>query len=198
MRALRILISLLLLSPAAAFAGAAADADDARLAASMLGLVQQIVRLAAESPDPQTMRKGIDGMLSGENADANRFAAVLLGEILREVPSEHQAMIAAIGRDLLAVARRDMARAAAQPGAEFAERALQARRDLHAMGLRYYDSGQFLDAVTRDDALAVELYVRARGVNLQARDAEGRSALELARSRGNPQIIAILSRAGAQ
>ncbi len=164
----------------------------------MLGLVQQIVRLAAVSPDPQTMRKGIDGMLSGENADANRFAAVLLGEILREVPSEHQAMIAAIGRDLLAVARRDMARAAAQPGAEFAERALQARRDLHAMGLRYYDSGQFLDAVTRDDALAVELYVRARGVNLQARDAEGRSALELARSRGNPQIIAILSRAGAQ
>ena len=198
MRALRILISLLLLSHAAASAGAAADADDAKLAESMLALVQQVVRLAAQSPDPQTMRKGIDGMLSGENADANRFAAILLGEILRDVPSEHQAMIASIGRDFLAVARRDMARAAALPGAEFPERALQARRDLHAMGLRYYDSGQFLEAVTRDDALAVALYVRARGVNLQARDAEGRSALELARARGNSQIIAILSRAAAE
>ena len=198
MRALRILISLLLLSPAAAAAGAATDADDARLAASMLALVHQIVRLAAESPDPQAMRKAIDGVLSGENADANRFAATLLGEILRDVPPEHQPMIAAIGRDILAMARRDMARAAAQPGAEFPERALQARRDLHAIGLRYYDSGQFLDAVKRDDALAVELYVQGRGVNLQSRDAEGRSALELARSRANPQIIAILSRAGAQ
>jgi len=198
MRVFRILISLLLLSPAVASAGAASDADDAKLVASMLALVQQVVRLAAQSPDPQTMRKGIDGMLSGENADANRFAAVLLGEILRDLPLEHQATIASIGRDLLAVARRDMARAAAQPGAEFAERALQARRDLHAMGLRYYDRGQFLEAVTRDDALAVELYVRARGVNLLARDAEGRSALELARSRGNPQIIAILSRAAAE
>jgi len=118
MRALRILISLLLLSPAAAAAGAAADADDAKLAASMLALVQQVVRLAAQSPDPQTMRKGIDGMLSGENADANRSAAILLGEILRDVPLEHQATIASIGRDLLAVARRDMARAAAQPGAD--------------------------------------------------------------------------------
>lgn len=198
MRTLRILISLLLLSPAAASAGAAADADDAKLAASMLALVQQVVRLAAQSPDPQTMRKGIDGMLSGENADANRFAAILLGEIGRDVPLEHQAMIASIGRDLLAVARRDMARAAAQPGSESAERALQARRDLHAMGLRYFDGGQFIEAVARDDALAVELYVRARGVNLQARDAEGRSALEIARSRGNPQIIAILSRAAAE
>lgn len=198
MRTLRILISLLLLSPAAASAGAAADADDAKLAASMLALVQQVVRLAAQSPDPQTMRKGIDGMLSGENADANRFAAILLGEIGRDVPLEHQAMIASIGRDLLTVARRDMARAAAQPGSESAERALQARRDLHAMGLRYFDGGQFIEAVARDDALAVELYVRARGVNLQARDAEGRSALEIARSRGNPQIIAILSRAAAE
>ena len=66
------------------------------------------------------------------------------------------------------------------------------------MGLRYYDSAQFLEAVARDDALAVELYVRARGVNLQVRDAQGRSALDLARGNGNPQVIAILSGASAR
>jgi hypothetical protein len=185
-------------SSAAAAGAPAADADDARLLGSMLALLQQVVRLAAQSPDPQTMRKGIDGMFSGENAEANRFAAQLLGEVLRDLPPEHRPMVASIGRDLVAMARRDMARAAAQPDAASAERALQARRELHTMGLRYYDSAQFLEAVARDDALAVELYVRARGVNLQVRDAQGRSALDLARGNGNPQVIAILSGASAR
>lgn len=193
MRALRVLALMFMFLFAAAGAATAADADDARLLGSMLALLQQVVRVAAQSPDPQTMRKGIDGMFSGENADANRSAAQLLGEILRDLPPEHRPMVASIGRDLVAMARRDMARAAAQPVAASAESALQARRELHAMGLRYYDSAQFLEAAARDDALAVELYVRARGVNLQARDAEGRSALDLARRNGNPQIIAILS-----
>jgi len=64
---------------------------------------------------------------------------------------------------------------------------------LHAMGLRYYDAGQFLDAVKRDDALAVALYIEAHGVNLDARDADGRSAVEIARARGNQQIAGMLS-----
>jgi ankyrin repeat protein len=44
----------------------------------------------------------------------------------------------------------------------------------------------------------VELYVLARGVNLSARDAEGRSALEIAQRAGNRQLAAILSAAGAR
>ena len=63
------------------------------------------------------------------------------------------------------------------------------------MGLRYYDAGQFLDAVKRDDALAVALYVEGRGVNLEARDADGRTALEIAQAKGNRQIVALLSSA---
>ncbi len=198
MRALRILALMFMFSFAAAGAATAADADDARLLGSMLAFLQQVVRVAAQAPDPQTMRKGIDGMLSGENAEANRFAAQVLGEVLRDLPPEHRPMVASIGRDLVAMARRDMARAAAQPDAASVESALQARKELHAMGLRYYDAGQFLDAVKRDDALAVELYVLGRGVNLQVRDAEGRSALDLARGNGNPQVIAILSGASAR
>jgi ankyrin repeat protein len=62
------------------------------------------------------------------------------------------------------------------------------------MGLRYHDPNDFLEAVKRDDALAVELFVAGRGVNLAARDAQGRTALDIAKARGNTQIAQLLSR----
>jgi hypothetical protein len=181
---------------------AAQDAEDWVMFGRMLSLVQMFVRLAAQSPDPQVMQKGVEAILSGENAQANRAATEMLDEMLREMPPEHRDTVLSIGRDLLVVARRDQARRAAREDPELgpvsAEQALQARRDLQAMGLSYYDPKQFLDAVKRDDALAVELYVRARGVNLSARDAEGRTALDLARRAQNPRILALLAGAGAK
>jgi len=62
------------------------------------------------------------------------------------------------------------------------------------MGLSYYDPKQFLDAVKRDDELAAELYIDARGVNLSARDAEGRSALDIARANGNTRLAQVLAK----
>jgi len=53
-------------------------------------------------------------------------------------------------------------------------------------------TAKFLDAVKRDDALAVALFVEGRGVNLAARDADGQSALEIARAKGNRQIVGLL------
>ena len=66
------------------------------------------------------------------------------------------------------------------------------------LGERQLDAGEFLDAVKRDDELAVELYVAGRGVNLNARDSAGSSALDIARSRGNRQIAALLAAAQAR
>ena len=37
------------------------------------------------------------------------------------------------------------------------------------MGSRYHDSKQFLDAVKRNDALAAELFIAGRGVDLARR-----------------------------
>ena len=62
------------------------------------------------------------------------------------------------------------------------------------MGLRYYDEGQFLDAAKRNDALAVELFIAGRGVNVGAKTWDGRSALDIARANGNPQLADLLSR----
>ena len=62
------------------------------------------------------------------------------------------------------------------------------------MGLKYHDPNDFLEAVKRDDALAVELFIEGRGVNLGARDAQGRSALDIARGRGNQPMAQLLAR----
>jgi len=198
MRSVRLLISLLVLALAAGPARAVDEADEWRMFGNVLALVQHFVRLAAQSPDPQAMQKGIDALFSGENPEANRVAGEILDEMLREMPAEHRGTFLSVARDFMTIARRENARAAERADPVFLEReregAMQARKDLHAMGLRYWDTAQFLDAVKRDDALAVELYVLARGVNLSARDADGRSAVEIARAAGNRKIVELLAR----
>src|SRR5688500_18744741 len=91
-----------------------------------------------------------------------------------------------------AVARKQVGKSPAATGSS--TDALQARKDLTAMGLRYHDPKEFLDAVKRDDALAVELFIAGRGVNLAAKDAQGQTALEIARARGNGQMAQLLAR----
>jgi hypothetical protein len=165
MRAIRIFaIAVLLGAPAA---HAAEDADDWKLIGGILALVQQVVHHAANSPDPAAAQKSIDGIVAGQNAEANRIAAGVLDEILQDVPAEQRGTFVAIGRDLLTLARRDQARPGAQPQAVAAparDDALQARKDLHAMGLRYWDEQQFLEAVRRGDRLAIDLFLSARGL----------------------------------
>ncbi|MFY9315736.1 MAG: hypothetical protein WAO95_09265 [Burkholderiales bacterium] len=79
----------------------------------------------------------------------------------------------AIGRDLLTLARREQARVATQPPAAAAPSrhdALQARKERHAMGLRYWDEQQFLEAARRGDRIAVDLFITARGLESKRGD----------------------------
>jgi hypothetical protein len=161
---------LLVLLPLSASA-TSEDADDWKLIGGVLALVQQIVHLAAHSPDPDAAQKGIDAMLAGENAQANRIASGAMEEIMWDVPLEQRAAFVSIGRDILVLARREQARAAAQPAAQLPtaaelsrEAALRARRDLHAMGLRYWDEQQFAEAAKRGDRIAVDLFLVAQGL----------------------------------
>jgi len=112
MRATRFLIVLLLLSlPASA---SAEDADDWKIIGGVLGLMQQALHVAAHSPDPCAAQKNLDTILSGENAQANRLAAEVMDEILRDVPAAQRGVFVAIGRDLLVLARRERARAGSE------------------------------------------------------------------------------------
>jgi len=157
-----------------------------------LTLVQTLVGIAARSDNPEASLKGIDDVLAGRNSEANRAIAGLLDEATTGMPAESRDKVAAIGRDLTALARKGLSQ---QPSGTLpVEQAIQARKDLSAMGLNYYDAKQFLDAVKRDDLLAVELFIAGGGVNLSARDSQGRSALDIARANGNARISELLAR----
>lgn len=152
----------------------AADADeDWKVFGGMLSLVQSFVRIAASTDDPRAMQQGMDALLSGRNPEANRLGRHLMKDVLEDMPAQYHGTVSALAQDILAIARREQARAALRPAAEDTQGAIQARKELHAMGLRYWDTEQYRDAVRRRDAIAVELYERAGAVTAAPR---GRAA----------------------
>jgi len=172
---LRVLVPVLALALTTLPARGAAveDDDDWKVLGGALSIIQQIVQVAAQSSDPEAARKKVDAMLAGENPEANRMAARLMDDVLAEVPNEHRGTFESIARDLLVLARREQAKPASAPAsssiasaspASSPEAALQARKELHAMGLRYWDEQQFLEAVRRGDRIAVDLFIAARGL----------------------------------
>lgn len=172
MKLVRILVVGSLVTVAPAVQASEAD-DDWRMFGGILSLVQSLVSVAASSDDPQAVQRGVDGILAGRNADANRIAGDLLGELTDDMPAQVRGTVQALARDMLVIARRENARNAAQAAVQEKEQAaargrldaLQARKDLAAMGLRYYDAEQYRAAVRRNDGLAVELFVAGRGLD---------------------------------
>lgn len=168
---------------------AAEDDEGWKAFGHALSLAQVLMRIAARSDDPD---KGMDDVLAGRNTEANRAIAGMLEEATADMPPAYRDRVASIGQDIAALARKNVGKAPA--GQPSVDSALQARKDLTAMGLRYHDSKDFLDAVGRDDTLAVELFVAGRGVNLASKDWRGRTALDIARERGNQQMAELLAR----
>jgi hypothetical protein len=154
-----------------------------------LTLAQVLMRIAAHSDNPD---QGFDEVLAGRSTEANRAMAGLLEEATADMPTEYRGRVASIGQDIASVARKQIGKPT--PAATSPDRALQARKDLTAMGLKYHDTNEFLEAVKRDDALAVELFIQGRGVNPGAKDAQGKTALEIARARGNEPMAQLLAR----
>ena len=158
-----------------------------------LTLVHMFVRIAAESDTSTASLRAIDEVLSGRNAAANEAVAGLLNEVLADVSPTDRATIAAIGRDLVGVARKNLL--GAKPGeALFPDRSMEARKQLNAMGLTYHDSKQFLDAVKRNDTIAAELFIAGRGVDLSATDFWGRDAVDFARRNHNENLAQLILR----
>jgi hypothetical protein len=191
----RALLVLLLLTGSSPLRAAMDDTDDWRLFGHALALAQVFARIAAAAPDGDAARRDTDAVLRGESAEANRAALGLLQALGEDMPPEIRGRLAALGKDMVHTMRREELRRGESVGAD---RALRARRDLTSIGLRYYDEAGFLDAVRRNDTLAVELYIDARGVNLDARDSAGRGAIDIARAAGNESLVALLRDARAR
>src|SRR5688500_5433536 len=148
MKPVRILAVALLLIPTLP-AYAAEEPADSSLG-HVLTLVHTFGRMAAESDSSAVSLRAIDEVLAGRNAAANEAIAGLMKDALADVSPENRATIAAIGRDLVSVARKNLL--GMRPGETlFHDRSLQARKELTAMGLTYHDSKQFLEAVKRND-----------------------------------------------
>ena len=191
MKSIRTLLVAVLLVPA--LPAQAAEEPSPTSLSHALTLMHMFVRIAAESDTSQASLRAIDEVLSGRNVAANEAVAGLMKDALADVSPENRATIAAIGRDLVGVARKNLL--GAGPGqALFPDRSLDARKELTAMGLTYHDSKQFLDAVKRNDTMAAELFIAGKGVNLSATDWRGRTALEIARANGNERLAGLLSR----
>jgi hypothetical protein len=187
-KTIRTLLIAILLIPALP---AHAAGEESPALGHALTLIHLFVRIAAESETPQQSLKAVDDVLLGRNAAANEAAAGLMKEMLADVPPEHRATVAAIGRDLAAVARKNLK---VPDSSSLSTTPLQARRDLTSMGLAYHDSKQFLDAVKRNDALAAELFIAGRGVDLSARDFWGRDAVDFARANGNERLAELIAK----
>jgi hypothetical protein len=154
----------------------------------VLTLVQQMIRIG-NTPYPD---QAMADLLSGRNLEANQAIASLFAGATAEMPPEYRDKLAAMGRDLAGMALRNPAPAAVQGLS--GDRSLQARKDLTAMGLKYYDQDQFYDAVKRGDLLATELFIAGKGIDLQARAWSGRTALDMARDNGHTQVAELIAR----
>lgn len=97
------------------------------------------------------------------------------------MPSELAAVQARIAALLGQQAGRGQSPAAA-PAANAVSPALQARKDLSAMGLSYYSQEQFVEAARRGDQIACELFVRAASARANLPDKAGVTPLQAARS----------------
>jgi hypothetical protein len=172
--------------------GTAASAADWATIGRFLSLVQMFMQAAcppssaSQGCDQNAAQKAFDDITNGRNAEAN----ALFLDIFAAVPAPERDKMLAIGRTMAAMNRKQMAAEAQLQGDSSA---IQARKDLTAIGVSYHDRGQFLDAVRRGDAIAVRLFLIGRGVDPNAKDALGNTALDLARRGGNPEVIGLLA-----
>lgn len=68
---------------------------------------------------------------------------------------------------------------------------LEARKQLTAMGLQYFDQAQFVSAIQRGDQLAVALFVAGQGISKDAL-VDGKTPLVLAQELGKAEIVRLL------
>jgi len=76
--------------------------------------------------------------------------------------------------------------------------ALDARRQLTGLGLTYYSLEQFHDAIKRKDAIAVDLFLKAKSVDLSATSNKGETTIHLAKRVNDPEIIRMIEQSASQ
>src|SRR5258707_10390606 len=135
---------------------AANDDQDWTAFGHVLTLIQNVVRIGTQPYPDQAMAD----LLAGRNHQANQAVASLFAGATAELPPEHRDRVASIGRDIVSYLAKNPVTSSVE--AISTDRSLQARKELNAMGLRYYDESQFLDVVKRNDQPPSERSIASR------------------------------------
>jgi hypothetical protein len=115
----------------------------------------------------------------------------------QNLPPELAQLQAAMMQQREAVRQQMAAQQAAAPGQSGKKLpAMEARKELTAMGLQYFSQEQFVAAVSRGDSIAVDLFITGDGVDLTA-GAPGATPLAIAERNGKQDIVALLKSHGA-
>lgn len=163
----------------------ATEMEDWSTFGRMLSLFQGFLQVSAEGGgDARRLERHFDGVLTGKNADANRVAEEMFGDM----PGEQRGQVLGIARTLVALGQKQ---AQVERKRQEEGDAIQARKDLAGMGLSYFDRKQFIDAVKRNDRLAVQLYLGGRGV-------DPRAGVEVARGAGLIEMEQLIADAAAK
>jgi hypothetical protein len=163
----------------------AAESDEWATFGRILALMQGFLQIPSDGrDDPARAEKYIDGVISGNNADANR----MMDEAFDGMPKEQRRQVMGIARQLAVLGQRQAEQDRKQ--AEVSN-AVQARKELAGIGLSYFDRQQFLDAIRRNDLIAVRLYRAGRGVDM-------RGAREIARNAGLADMELLLAEDAAR
>lgn len=70
--------------------------------------------------------------------------------------------------------------------------ALEARKELTSLGLIYHSLDQFFDSISRKDVIVVELFLKAKAVDINAANKKGETAVGLAKKVGDKEIIRLI------
>lgn len=170
----------------------------------LMGSLMSGIKSVARGNDADYTKKLFDAMLQEVRA---KIPGVLVelqelssGEVTR--PDEEKVKALALSSPPPAAVAAPATKAAAVEAAterpSSAAQALDARRQLTGLGLTYYSLEQFHDAIKRKDVIAVDLFLKAKSVDLSATNNKGETTIHLAKRVNDPEIIRMIEQSASQ
>ena len=126
----------------------------------------KLVRLKAA--DPASKSSSMTGPLSVSRASSQPTPSAPPTTKIAAKPPETAPAVAETPKVALPIEPPEPVAPTVAPGKKTSPSALEARMQLTAMGLKYYSQEQFMAAIERSDALAIELFMIGGGVKTDA------------------------------
>lgn len=149
--------------------------DGERIAGQMK---ENIAKIKEKLPATLVTRIDAPG-LPVEEPDKDAVAKLIPPLTDAELAAQAQRSIAPVATPSVQQSQTDAAKRTMDGGVDLS--LMGARKELTAMGFKFYDQDQFVDAARRNDFLTFRLFVAAAGIHPGAPDSKGDTALKFAK-----------------